>query len=81
MKRRTGSYVGQYYLDSVGRRRKISHGAMLSICESFAAGVSVRDLAQEHRVSVSLIRTITYNTPRNSDLERLKLAREMESKA
>lgn len=56
-----------YYLDSVGRRRKLSHGAMESIRRAYANGDSTADLAAAYGVSTSLIRTVTYNTARNAD--------------
>lgn len=63
--------INDYYLDHVGRRRKLSHGAILRIQQQFAKGAKTADLAAAYEVSVSLIRTITYSTPRDSDIEKL----------
>ena len=63
--------VNDYYLDHVGRRRKLSHGAILRIQQQFADGAIVGELAEAYDVSTSLIRTITYNTARNRDLDRI----------
>lgn len=60
-------YSVDYYLDSVGRRRKLSHGAMESIRRSYAKGDKTADLAEAYGVSTSLIRVITYSTPRETD--------------
>lgn len=55
------------YLSALtGRRRKLSDGAMLSICEAYRTGSSVCDLAEAYGVSVSTIRHITYWTPRDA---------------
>lgn len=64
---------GDYYLDAVGRRRKLSAGAMLDIRRSYFEGVPTRELAKEYRVSRSLILTICYSTPKRADLRRLNL--------
>ena len=56
-----------YYLDSVGRRRKLSHGAMESIRRAYAKGEKTADLAESYGVSTSLIRVITYSTARETD--------------
>lgn len=63
--------INDYYLDHVGRRRKLSHGAILRIQQQFADGAIVSELAEAYDVSTSLIRTITYNTARNRDLDRI----------
>lgn len=60
-------YSVDYYLDSVGRRRKLSHGAMESIRRAYAKGGKTADLAEAYGVSTSLIRTVTYNTARETD--------------
>jgi hypothetical protein len=60
-------YSADYYLDSVGRRRKLSHGAMQNIQRAYADGESTADLAEQYGVSVSLIRTVTYLTARKTD--------------
>lgn len=69
---------GGYFIDSVGRPRKLTHGAMVDICLQFANGALVSDLAKQYQVSASLIRTVTYNTARQSDLARLYVARNSE---
>jgi hypothetical protein len=62
----------EYYLDAVGRRRKLSAGAMLAIQREYAEGVKTSFLAETYGVSVSTIRTITYMTPRKMDLDRIE---------
>lgn len=69
---RVRKYTADYYLDSVGRRRKLSAGAMKDICRLFGEGVSTADLAEQYGVSRSMILTVTYWTPRKSDLERIQ---------
>lgn len=70
---RTTSQPGEFYLDAVGRRRKLSAGAMQDIRMSYYNGESTRELAKAYRVSISLILTVVYNTPRERDLKRLDL--------
>ncbi|QGJ92865.1 hypothetical protein PBI_BEAGLE_106 [Arthrobacter phage Beagle] len=65
-------YKADYYLDAVGRRRKLSAGAMLAIQQAFAAGAKTSDLADQYGVSTTTIRTITYLTPRQRDLDRIQ---------
>lgn len=65
-------YTADYYLDSVGRRRKLSAGAMISIQNAFAEGVKPADLAHQYGVSTSLIRVIVYMTPRVADVDRIR---------
>jgi hypothetical protein len=65
-------YKADYYLDAVGRRRKLSAGAMLSIQEAFSAGAKTSDLADQYGVSTTTIRTITYLTPRRADLDKIQ---------
>lgn len=60
-------YSVDYYLDSVGRRRKLSHGAMESIRRAYSEGEKTADLADAYGVSTSLIRVITYSTARKTD--------------
>ncbi len=60
-------YSVDYYLDSVGRRRKLSHGAMESIRIAYSEGENTADLAHSYGVSTSLIRVITYSTARRTD--------------
>lgn len=61
-----------YWLDSVGRRRKLSAGAMVSIQEAYADGAKPADLANSYGVSTALIRTVVYHTPRRVDLPRIE---------
>lgn len=65
-------YKADYYLDAVGRRRKLSAGAMLAIQEAFASGAKTSDLADMYGVSTTTIRTITYLTPRRRDLDKIQ---------
>lgn len=67
-KKQAQSYQAEYFMDSVGRRRKLSHGAMVAIRADFARGASTRELAERYGVSTHLILTVCYSTPRNSDL-------------
>lgn len=67
--------VAPFFYDSVGRRRKLSQLQILKIQALFAEDAKVSDLAERFGVSVSLIRTITYTTARNRDLERVNAAR------
>ncbi|UGL61922.1 helix-turn-helix DNA binding domain protein [Arthrobacter phage EastWest] len=62
------------FFDSVGRRRKLSAGSMTAICNEYAAGKTIRELAASYGVSTSLIRTVVYHTARNSDLARIELS-------
>lgn len=64
-------YQAEYHIDSVGRRRKLSAGAMEDIRADFRDGVPAKLLAREWGVSVSLILSVCYNTPRQRDLDRL----------
>lgn len=64
---------GDFYLDSIGRRRKLSDGAMKDIRQMFYEGHSGPEIAKAYRVSVSLIRTVCYSTARKRDLQRLGL--------
>ena len=66
-------YQAGYFIDSVGRRRKLSAGAMENIRQDFRDGTSAKLLAKEWGVSVSLILSVCYNTPRQRDLDRLGL--------
>lgn len=68
-------FSADYYFDAVGRRRKLSAGAILSLQREFRTGAKTSDLAATYGVSVSLVRTITYNTPRESDLTKIDEAR------
>lgn len=64
-------FSAEYFTDSVGRRRKLSHGAMVRIREQFADGERIHKLAEAFGVSTSLIRCVVYDTARNADLERI----------
>lgn len=70
---KTKQQPGEYFLDAVGRRRKLSAGAMQDIRMSYYNGETTRELAKQYNVSVSLILTVVYNTPRERDLKRLDL--------
>lgn len=59
--------AGDYYYDSVGRRRKLSAGAIKDIQREFYHGVPATKLAEQYNVSPGLIRTVCYNTPRQAD--------------
>lgn len=55
------------YFDSVGRPRKLAAGAMAAIMREYKKGnFTTRQLAERYGVSVSLILTIVYHTPRGS---------------
>ena len=70
----TSSFApGDFYIDSVGRRRKLSDGAMKDIRRLFYEGSTCVEIAEQYRVSVSLIRTVCYSTARKRDLVRLGL--------
>lgn len=57
----------QGYLSALtGRRRKLSDGAMLSICKAYREGASVRELSESYGVSTHTIYSIVYWTPRDS---------------
>lgn len=52
------------YYDAVGRPRKLASGAMTAIMREFSKGIGTRELAERYGVSVSLILTIVYHTPK-----------------
>lgn len=54
-----------YFNNVTGRRRKLSDGAMLDICNQYAAGASVVNLAEQYEVSTHLIYTVVYWTARD----------------
>lgn len=57
------------FYDSVGRPRKLAAGAMSAIMREYKTGRwTTRDLAERYGVSVSLILTIVYHTPRGSGI-------------
>lgn len=64
-----GKMTAEFFYDSVGRRRKLSDNTMNDICRQFRDGAKVSWLALTYGVSTSLIRTITYSTPRQSDYD------------
>lgn len=66
-----GHSAGDFYLDSVGRRRKLSAGAMRDIRRAFWEGTTTLELAEAYRVSTSTIRMVCYSTPRRRDQQRL----------
>ena len=69
MKMVKGKMTAEFFYDSVGRRRKLSDNTMNDICRQFRDGAKVSWLALTYGVSSSLIRTITYSTPRQSDYD------------
>jgi hypothetical protein len=62
----------EYYLDAVGRRRKLSAGAMLAIQREYRAGARSADLAATYGVSTSTIRAVCYMTARDADKDRIE---------
>jgi hypothetical protein len=56
----------QRYFDAVGRPRKLAQGAMTAIQREFRKGTGTRELAERWGVSVSLILTICYHTPKGT---------------
>jgi hypothetical protein len=55
------------YFDSVGRPRKLAAGAMAAIMREYRKGkFTTKQLAERYGVSVSLILTIVYHTPRGN---------------
>jgi hypothetical protein len=68
-------HEAEYFLDAVGRRRKLSAGAMRQIQTEYAHGIPVPDLAEAWGVSTSLVRTVVYSTPRDADVEKMNRAR------
>lgn len=62
----------QGYLSRLtGRRRKLSDGAMIDICNQFANNVSVASLAKQYGVSINTIYSTVYWTPRKPPAESL----------
>lgn len=78
MTKKTAPFKARRYVDHVGRARKLSHGAIQAIMNDFADGESVKVLAEAYGVSQSLIRMVTYNTPRKADMPRIEEARAAE---
>jgi hypothetical protein len=59
------------FYDSVGRPRKLAAGAMTAIMREYKKGkFTTKQLAERYGVSVSLILTIVYHTPKGSPLKR-----------
>ena len=57
------------FYDSVGRPRKLAAGAMSAIIREYRKGnLTTRELAERYGVSVSLVLTIVYHTPRGSGI-------------
>lgn len=54
------------FYDAVGRPRKLAAGAMSAIMREFQKGAGTRELAERYGVSVSLILTICYHTPKGN---------------
>lgn len=52
------------FYDAVGRPRKLAAGAMSAIMREFQKGAGTRELAERYGVSVSLVLTICYHTPK-----------------
>lgn len=52
------------FYDAVGRPRKLAGGAMKAIQREFEHGVPTRELAERYGISVSLVLTICYHTPK-----------------
>lgn len=60
----------QRYFDAVGRPRKLAAGAMKAMQREFEAGIPSRELAERYGVSISLVLTICYHTPKGAPLRR-----------
>lgn len=54
------------FYDAVGRPRKLAAGAMSAIQREFQFGVPTKDLAERYGISVSLVLTICYHTPKGT---------------
>lgn len=53
------------YFDAVGRPRKLAAGAMAAIMREYRSGkFTTKQLAERYGVSVSLILTVCYHTPK-----------------
>lgn len=62
--------VDRYY-DAVGRPRKLAAGAMQAIMREYRSGkFTAKQLAERYGVSVGLIGTICYHTPKRAPLRR-----------
>lgn len=58
------------YYDSVGRPRKLASGAMTAMQREFRHGTPTKELASRYGVSVSLVLTICYHTPKEKARKR-----------
>lgn len=59
------------FYDSVGRPRKLAAGAMTAIMREYRKGkFTTKQLAERYGVSVSLILTIVYHTPKGQPVKR-----------
>lgn len=59
------------FYDSVGRPRKLAAGAMTAIMREYKKGkFTTKQLAERYGVSVSLILTIVYHTPKGEPVKR-----------
>lgn len=58
------------YYDSVGRPRKLASGAMTAMQREFRQGKPTKELAARYGVSVSLVLTICYHTPKGTPRKR-----------
>jgi hypothetical protein len=61
---------GIRYYDSVGRPRKLASGAMTAMQREFKNGTPTKELASRYGVSVSLVLTICYHTPKGKARKR-----------
>jgi hypothetical protein len=61
-----------FYYDAVGRRRKLSAGAMKDIQRQYADGIPSADLAAQYQVSRTTITNVVYNTIRKTDIPRIQ---------
>lgn len=61
-----------FYYDAVGRRRKLSAGAMKDIQRQYADGIPSADLAAQYGVSRTTISNVVYNTLRKTDIPRIQ---------
>ena len=76
MKMVNGKMTTEFFYDSVGRRRKLSDNTMQDIRRQFREGATVNYLALTYGVSKQLIYTITYDTPRQADLDEMRARQE-----
>jgi hypothetical protein len=61
----------RFYDSAAGRPRKLAGGAMTAIMREYRKGkYTTKQLAERYGVSVSLILTIVYHTPKGSPLKR-----------